>query len=70
MINLKACAGALGIIAGVATSPAAPAGANETAPRWAAPMPQEETIYRPECPVGETSVRLPLQFAGPGEGQR
>jgi hypothetical protein len=67
MINLKACAGALGIVAGVATSPA---GANEGALQWAAPMPQEETIYRPECPVGETSVRLPLQFAGPRGGQR
>jgi hypothetical protein len=66
MINLKACAGALGIVAGVATSPA---GAHEAALQWAAPMPQEETIYRPECLVGETSGRLPLQFAGPREGQ-
>jgi hypothetical protein len=67
MINLKACASTLVILAGVSTSPA---WANEAALQWAAPMPQEETIYRPDCPVGETSVRLPLQFAGPREGQR
>jgi hypothetical protein len=67
MNNLMACAGALGILAGILTGSA---GANEAAPRWAAPMPQDETIYRPDCPVGETSVRPPLQFAGQREGQR
>jgi hypothetical protein len=66
MINLIACAVTL-FLAGILTSPA---GAGEAALQWAAPMPQEETIYRPDCPVGETSVRPPLQFAGPREGPR
>jgi hypothetical protein len=66
MITLRACTGVLAILAGISAGPPA---ATAAALQWAAPMPQEETIYRPDCPVSETSVWLPLQFAGPREGQ-
>jgi hypothetical protein len=61
MFSLRGCALALAILAGVSTGPSASAAA---LPR-AAPSPQEETVYRPECPAGETSIRPAFQFAGP-----
>ena len=59
---------AFGILMALAACPDAWA-ASGARMKFAAPAAQEETIYRPECPSGETSSTwLPCRVAGASGG--